>query len=491
MPFALVEKHKGALRLAALSKSALGFGLHLAMPLANARALVPHLQVEGIDPEADRVFLLSLASACERFTPLVARDGQEGLTLDITGCAHLFGGERALYAHILERFARFGLSLRAAIASTPDAAQAFARFSDDALIPPDQEEEMARLLPVTALGMDEATMRALIRAGLKTLGDLATRPSVLLAARFGVDLTLKLQRILGHEDIRLTPLRPLPDTMAEMHFPEPLTVAESLIATFEHLIGDIVHLLEQRGHGGRVFEASFFRSDGLVRRLLLETASPQREAASLVRLLRLKIESLSDPLDPGFGFDALRLAVITSEPLAMQQRDFESSPEKNPQDGAVAALVDRLVARFGRDRVLRSIALDSHAPQRASLTTPYLSGAAISGAATIAWPQPEPGQPPTRPLHLFEPPYLIEALAEVPDGPPLRFRWQGRLHDIARAEGPERIAPEWWRAGARPPATRDYYRVENQSGHRFWLYRDGLYEEETQRPRWFLHGLFA
>ena len=330
------------------------------------------------------------------------------------------------------------------------------------------------------------TTLALVRAGFTTLGDLADRPSHLLAARFGAGLGAKLRRILGHEDIRITPLRAPPEVMAERHFPEPLGLMESLLAAFERLARDIAEALERRGAGGRVFEASFYRADGAVRRVRIETARGTRETAGLMRLLRLKLDALSDPLDPGFGFDALRLAVTRSEPLSQRQPGLDGGTGRENEADDIAALVDRLVARFGRENVRRFVARETHDPVRAGDTIPYLAQ-----AASDPWPPPEPGQPPARPLTLFAPPQPVEALAEVPDGPPIRFRWRRVLHEVTRAEGPERIAPEWWREGGHAPATRDYYRVEDAAGHRFWMFREGFYEGGAARPRWFMHGLFA
>ncbi len=481
----LVETHQGALRIAALDAVAARQGLAVGMGLAQARAIWPRIDVVEADPAADAALLRRAAEACDMFTPLVALRGRDGLVLDVTGCAHLFGGEDGLMLRARRRMGDLGLSSRAAIAGTPDGAWAFARRRPGLVIPPGAQEAPARELPIAALERDAGTMAALARAGFRTLGDLADRPSAMLAARFGADMADALRRILGHEDIRVTPLRPAPAIMAEKHFPEPLGLMESLFVVLERLARDVGAALERRGEGGRVFEASFYRADGDVRRVTVATAQGLRDSGALMRLMRLKLDALADPLDPGFGFDALRLAVIRAEPMPTLQPSLDGGKGHAEADG-VAALADRLAARFGAEALRRFEARDTHDPARAGVSSPLL--AARMGAE---WPAPEPGQPPARPLTLFEPPQLIETLAEVPDGPPLRFRWRRVLHEAARAEGPERIAPEWWRAGAHAPATRDYYRVEDARGHRFWIFREGFYEDTTQRPRWFLHGLFA
>lgn len=481
-PHVLVSIDRNALRIVDCDRGAVRLGLTRGLTLADARARIPALVALESEPLAEQAFLEGLAAFCDRFTPLVALDGRDGLTLDITGCAHLFGGEEGLVGLVRRVMDRAGLALRLAIAGTPDAAHAHARHGRGGILAPRREEEALLGLPTAALGLEAETVIALSRAGLKTLADLAARPSQTLSARFGEDLATRLRRTLGREDRRITPLRPPPDCVVERHFAEPFADTASLEDVVARLIGEAGRVLEARGEGGRVFEIGFFRSDGAVRRLTLETGRPSRDARALLRLYRERVEALSDPLDPGFGFDAVKLAVPVCEPLTTPQHSLDG---RAVEEEAVADLVDRLVTRFGRDRVLRFAEQDSHHPVRAAR--------ALSAAAPLpekAWLAPEPQEPPARPLQLFEPPQPVEAVAEVPDGPPIRFRWRRLTHDVARAEGPERIAPEWWRDGSDEPM-RDYYRVEDAQGHRFWLYRTGFYEAEAAPPRWYLHGLFA
>ncbi len=449
------------------------------MTLADARARVPALRAVESDPAADAAFLERLADACDRYTPLVALDPPAGLLLDVTGCAHLFGGEAVLRADIVSRLAAARVGARAAVADTPEGARAFARFADAGCVPPGRQAETVAGLPTTALGIDPDTVVALLRAGLKTVGDLAARPRVPLAARFGEGLVTALARLLGEEDARLSPRRPLPAVTAERRFAEPIALVDYALQVLESLAGQVGRLLEARGEGGRAFEASFHRSDGHVERLSVETGQPVRESEVLGRLFRDRLDALADPLDPGFGFDLLRLSVLAVEPFAVRQKSLDG---RTVAADEVAALVDRLGARFGAGAVVRFAPADTHVPERAEAAVPAVE----LGSAAVAWARPASHALP-RPLHLFDPPQPIEALAEVPDGPPLRFRWRRVLHEVARAEGPERIAPEWWRATDGP--TRDYYRVEDAGGRRFWLFRQGLYGEDGA-PRWFLHGVF-
>jgi protein ImuB len=200
------------------------------------------------------------------------------------------------------------------------------------------------------------------------------------------------------------------------------------------------------------------------------------------RLFAERIEALADPIDPGFGFDLVRLAVPVLEPLAPTQLALEGGEVR---DGELIALIDRLSTRLGRTRVRRLVPRDTHIPEQAALALP-----AIEAPAPAPWPAPAPGEPPLRPIHLFDPPQPIEVIAEVPDGPPKHFRWRRTSHSVTRYEGPERIAAEWWTRDDNAGLTRDYYRIEDARGRRFWVFRHGLYRE-TERPRWYVHGVFA
>jgi protein ImuB len=483
----IVEKVKGALRLSAVSREAAALGLSPGLGLADARARVPELTVEESDAHADALLLERLAEDCDRFTPVVVIDAPDGLLLDITGCEHFFGDEARLRLALGQRFARAGLQVRVTLASAPDAARALVRFSRVAQTPCKEgeggDEALVRRLPIAALGAPEEARLALARAGLKTIGDLADRPSLPLAARFGEDLMRRLRRTLGREAGLVTPRRLVPACSVEQRFAEPIARTEDIEATLADLVARAADLLMQRREGGRAFEASFFRADGAVRRIAVETGRPAREAASVMRLFRERLETLADPIDPGFGFDLIRLDVPVVEPLAAAQTSLDG---KVIEAGQVADLVDRLATRFGRTRVVRFLAEDTHDPDRAARATPAVD----DRAAGALWPAPEAEEPPARPVQLFDPPQPVDTLAEIPDGAPMSFTWRRRKHEIVRAEGPERISPEWWRMPAGAP-TRDYYRVEDEAGRRFWLFRAGLYGRETAGPGWYVHGVFS
>jgi protein ImuB len=466
------------MRLAAVDSSALALGLAPGLSLADARAREPDVAVVDHDPPADLRWLERIADGCARYTPMVEIDPPDGLLLDISGCAHLFGGEGGLARDIEARLVRLGMTTRLACASNPRAAHALARHG---FTGGDETAAIARL-PVSALRIDGERETALRRAGLKTIADLADRPTAPLAARFGDETVTALARLLGRADIRLTPRRPLPALVVEQRFAEPLAHTDHALAVLDELMVDAARQLGERHQGGRRFEAYFFRTDGLVQRIAIETGLPTRDQAVTLRLFRERVETLADPLDPGFGFDLIRLTVPVLDPLAPVQLRIDG---RERPEAEIAALIDRLGTRLGHDRLRRFVPRDTHIPERAATTHPAIETRAAGG-----WPAQEPGEPPLRPLHLFDPPQSIEVVAEAPDGPPHRFKWRSVLHDVIRAEGPERIASEWWRHDKALP-TRDYFRVEDAHGHRFWIFRHGLFERETMSPGWYLHGLFA
>ncbi|MCZ4340983.1 DNA polymerase Y family protein [Sphingomonadaceae bacterium G21617-S1] len=480
-PFALVEKRKGAMRLVAVNRAALALGLASELSLADARAREPMLGIADHDAGADARLLERIADGCDRYTPMVALDPPDGLILDISGCAHLFGGEAALQDDLVRRLGRLGMTVRAALADTPDAAHALARY--DKSFQPSPEGEALMHLPVEALELDGEETTALRRAGLKRLADLEARPSQVLAARFGEAAGDKLRRIAGGRDIRITARRPQPALMLERRFAEPIGRTEAALAAIGELAAQAARRMEKAHQGGRRFEAQLFRTDGLVRALRIETGLPVRDVAVVMRLFDERLAALSDPVDPGFGFDLVRLSVPAFEALAPLQLPLEGGAVA---EGELAQLLDRLSTRLGRNRVRRLAPQDSHIPEQAAFAFP-----AIEPAPPGQWPEAEAGEPPLRPTHIFDPPQLIDVVAGVPDGPPQRFRWRRELHEVTLAEGPERIGALWWRRADNAGLSRDYYRVEDRKGRRFWLFRLGLYGREAKAPAWYIHGLFA
>jgi protein ImuB len=465
-------------------------GVRTGMSLADAQGAVPDLVVAEADEEADHRLLEQIAEWCDRYTPLVALDPPNGLFLDISGCAHLFAkngrdGEWALLGDCLGRLEEQGFEAQGAIASTAGAAWALARYAGGGSTPPDGQAEALAPLPVAALRIDAAEEALLDRLGLKRIGQLVEVARAPLAARFGRRLLRRLDQALGREDEALSPLRSPPRLSAERRFAEPVADLQSLLETVAALACTLSPALERNGLGARLLEAAFFRVDGQVSRLAVGTASPLRRPDTIAMLFSERLATVGETWEMSFGFDLVRLSVLEADPLDAVQIDFAAEALGYGLD----RLVDRLGARLGASRITRLLPVDTHIPERAVLAQPV----AIKSAAAPAWmfDQAPAEIPPDRPLRLFARPEPVEVIAEVPEGPPLRFRWRRVLYDVARAEGPERIMPEWWRPEDTGHAPRDYFRVEDRDGRRYWLYREGLLGGETKGPVWYLHGLFG
>ena len=481
----VVAEVKTALRLMAMNSAASELGLRVGQPLADARAMYPSLLVDHADEGADRRLAEAIADWLGRYTPLAGLSLPDGVTLDITGCAHLFGGEDVMRKDIVRRLGLQGFKLRTAVACTPGAAWAFARFGSKGVISHSEQSESLMSLPLAALRLDAGTIDALARMGLKKISDIADRPRAPLAARFGATLLRRLDQATGEEEEPIVPRLPLPPYIAERCFAEPITQDDHVLQTIEHLANELARRMEERGEGARALQVTLYRVDGAVRRLSVATSKALRDTRALCRLFKERFSSLADELDPGYGFDVVRLSVTVAEKTHVAQCDIVSSATGSDD---VAHFIDRLGVRFGLRRVMRFVPQATHIPEFAVAYVPaHRPVPAIIPNACIA--QDAAGL--VRPLRLFERPEEIKAIAEVPDGPPARFHWRRVGHEVARAEGPERIAMEWWRDALGQPLTRDYFRVEDNHGRRFWLYREGLFDRETANPRWFMHGLFA
>jgi protein ImuB len=483
-PLVISGKANNALYVQALDARAQRLGLYKGQPLANARAMVRELAILPADDKKDLELLEGIADWCDRFSPFVATDRPDGLILDITGVAHLFGGEAAMLDHVVRKIAGQGFAVQGAIAGTSSAARALAKCASGHIAAPGADAEALARLPVAALTADAKIIAALSRAGLKTIAQVMARERDELASRFGKAFVVQFEMLLGQHDEPVTPRRPLPDLMAEQRFAEPIVTADAIAASLLGLAQSLSDVLEKRGLGVRQLEASFFRADGAVRRILLRLGSASRDPERVLRLLQEKLDALHDPLDPGFGFDVIRLEALLAERDQIASLSFDSNENARRE---VQYLADRLSARHGEARVLRFLAQDTHIPEAQSVGVPAQDR---DFASDDPWPFRRPkSDPPLRPLRLFEKPEeIVPSHHTPPDGAPLFFRWRRARFDIAHAEGPERIAMEWWNNQG---LTRDYFRVETKEGQRFWLYRDGLFDQGGFHPRWYLHGVFA
>jgi protein ImuB len=450
---------------------------------------------------------------------------------DITGCAHLFGGEAALCGDIVRRLAAQGFHARAAVADTVGGAWAVARYAEYlplSLVIPGRRataspESIASIestdsgftpngasrndekqccfivpintirdallpLPLAALRIPPDVVTDLAQVGLKRIADVIDRPRAPLAARFGVDFVRRLDQAIGRDEEPIMPRRPIPPYVTERRFPEPIALEADVLATIEHLAQELGQMLERRGEGARGLQAALFRTDGKVHRIVVGTGAPLRDGARIRALFAERLAAIGDACDPGFGFDVIRLCAFASERSDPAQTGLVA-----PDDSVeLAHLIDRLGARFGLRRITRLVPQDTHIPEFAvmAVAAHAVSRTPIRREAARERALFQDSHAPIRPIRLFEKPERIEATAEVPDGPPKQFTWRRVQHVVIHAEGPERIAMEWWRDNQGRALTRDYFRVESRDGMRVWLYREGFFGTPTP-PAWFLHGVFA
>ena len=505
-PLATITATHGGTRIVAVNPEAAATGVAPGMPLAEARAVLPSLAVAEADPAGDRALLESLADWCGRYTPWTAADadsprtgghgGDAGIWLDITGCAHLFDGEAALLADLVDRLGRSRLAAAATAADTPGAAWAVARFGGarTAIIAPGDTETALAPLPIAGLRLPPATIADLDLVGLRRIGDLMALPRAPLAARFGDAVLKSIDRALGHADEPISPRRPVPAFCVRLAFAEPIGRQADIAATARQLLGDLCRRLEAARRGVRRLELALFRTDGTVARAAIGTARPVRDPDHLARLFR---ETL-DGLDPGFGVETAILAATVVEPLAAVQTTLQTDAEAPGEalgealDEDLARLLDRLGNRLHPGNVVRLTARASHLPERACRPVPAATPVApVDPAATAT--EHRPRQP--RPAMLLPTPEPVQVVTPLPDGPPVLMQHGRSRHRIVAAEGPERIAPEWWLeddglAPDRLARTRDYYRLEDDAGRRLWVFREGP-DRADAAPRWYLHGLFG
>jgi protein ImuB len=463
-------------------------GLTVGDTVADARAKAGRLQVRAANPAVDDAALRRLALWATRYTPAVAPwdegSGADGLFLDITGAAHLFGGEDKLMTDLARRLDRFGLPARLAAAETAGTAWALARFhaTPDMILAAGEEIAALAPLPIEALRLSPDTRTTLRRLGFKRVGSLIDRPRAPFAARFEKELLRRLDQALGRTPEPLAFIVPPPVYHSLRYLLEPIVTQEAVVAVARRLMQDIVHALVRDGAGARRLRLVLYAVDGNVKTLDLGLTLPTRDATHVARLLDLKLERFNEMADAGFGFEALGLSVTRAERFDERQSELASLIEDDENGERCAALIDTLTQRLGPRSVQRLAPVESHLPERAET-------ACAATAERASWPAPDEAR--ARPLLILpqaEP--AEDVMAVVPEGPPQRFRWRGVLYDVAHAQGPERIASEWWRYRTDQP-TRDYYLVEDAAGHRFWLYREGLFGREAATPRWFVHGLFA
>lgn len=453
-------------------------GLRIGMLATKAQVLVPGLIVEDADPVADADALEKLAIwILQRIAPVVAADTPDGIVIDSTGADHLHGGEEAMVEGLIGRLAMSGISARAAVADTWGAAHALARYvaRPTMIAPPGHGASVLKMLPLEALRLQQSIIMDLRKLGFQRFGDLLAQPRAPLTLRFGPEIGRRLDQALGNLAEPITAIRP-PDLIeVRQTFAEPIGAAETIARNIGKLVGQLCDRLEERGFGARRLDLVCQRVDIRPQALRVGLAMPVRDAKRLTRLLCEKI----DTIEPGFGIEVMTLAATIAEPLERRQTVNSLVEETTPD---VSDLVDTLVNRVGDRAVYRIAPVASDVPERSICRV-----SALSVETGASWPGHWP-----RPSRLLPRPEPIDTMALLPDHPPVSFTWRGIRRRVRRADGPERVFGEWWKRDAELAAVRDYFRVEDDAGERYWLYRAGDGEDSaTGSHRWFLHGVFG
>lgn len=469
---------KGSRRLVlALDAAASAAGLHIGMPASKAQLLVPGLVSVELDPAEDATALDRLALWALRYAPLVAADPPDGLVIDTTGADHLHGGEEVMLAQLVARMEASGVAARAAIADAWGTAHAAARFRARPIfiVPPGHSGVAVRVLPIAALRLPQPIVEGLNTLGFERIGELEDTPHAPLAQRFGPELIRRLDQAMARRSEVFEPVRSPELVEVRRAFGEPIGAAETIARYTAKLVDQLCASLEKQGLGARRLDLLFHRVDNRIEAVRVGTAMPVRDAKRLTRLLTDRIETV----DPGFGIELMVLTATLAEPL--QARQTISSLVEAPEPD-ISDLIDVIANRLGESRLYRFAPVESDVPERSVRRVPPT--APDTGAS---WPGDWP-----RPSRLLAPPEPIETMALLPDHPPVWFTWRGVRRRVARADGPERIFGEWWRHDAETQAVRDYFRVEDEAGERFWIYRSGDGEDPgTGSHKWFLHGIFA
>ncbi|WIM12478.1 MAG: DNA polymerase IV-like protein ImuB [Enhydrobacter sp.] len=453
-------------------------GLRVGMPVTKAQVLVPGLIIQDADPAADAEALERLAVwILQRFAPIAAADPPDGIVIDSTGADHLHGGEPAMLDALIGRLAMSGVAARAAVADSWGAAHALARYvaRPTLVAPPGHGASAIARLPLEALRLPTPISADLRILGFERVEDLVAQPRAPLTLRFGPELGRRLEQALGRSAEPIEPIRP-PDLIeVRRAFAEPIGAAETIARYIGKLVVDLCAALEDKGLGARRLDLLCHRVDNRMQAVRVGTAQPVRDSKRLTRLLCDRVETI----DPGFGIEVITLTATIAEPFVRRQL-ISSLVEKTAPD--ISDLVDTLANRVGEHAIYRIAPVSSDVPERSVRRIP-----AMAPGSDTTWPNHWP-----RPARLLARPEPIETVALLPDHPPVSFTWRGIRRRVKRADGPERVFGEWWRRDAELAAVRDYFRIEDDAGERYWVYRSGDGEDaSTGSHRWYLHGVFG
>jgi protein ImuB len=471
-PFVLVSPDHGRLVITAANYPAEAAGAHIGMPLADARALIPGIMVQDDVETISGKLLHNIAEWCIRFTPVVAVDIPDGIILDVTGCSHLWGGEKKYLTTIFSRFKSLGYNIHIGMADTIGMAWAAARYKkEEPIIEAGTQSVALADLPPEALRIDDVITERLYQLGLDSIGGFIDMPRSALRRRFGEQVITRLNQALGTQMEFIEPVIPFETYQDRLNVIDPVATRAGIEIALEQLLEKLCGRLSKEGKGIRSCLFTGYRVDNKVQSIGIKTIKPSFNAKHLFKLFENKIESI----EPDLGIELFTITADKVEDVITTQESIWNGTG-GLQDTNLAELLDRLSGRFGTAAIARYLPQEHYWPEHS-----FKVALSLDEKRTVDW-----GFKP-RPLQLLTNPEMIEVTSIIPDYPPMLFRYKGRLHKIVKADGPERIEQEWW---IQKGVHRDYYAVEDDEGHRYWVFRSGPYDDE-KKPQWFVHGFFA
>ena len=472
-PFILVTPEHNRIIITAANTLAEKQGITVGMAAADAKAVIPDLKIMDDMPGKAAKLLHGLGEWCIRYTPLIAVGLPDGLIMDISGCAHLWGGEHEYLKEIITRLRSKGYDVRGAMADTAGAAWAVARFGrDKPIIAPGMHTEALLSLPPAALRLDSLVLERMHKLGFYTVKSFIGLKRSALRRRFGNDFLLRLDQALGNEDEPLEVLHPVTPYQERLPCLDPIRTVEGIEIAIKTLLGNMCKRLQSEGKGLRAAILRCYRVDGGVVGADIGTNRPSHHTGHLFKLFELKIATI----EPALGIELFTLEAAKVEEISLEQEALWLPEGGGLADNNLIELLDKLANKIGTNNIRRYLPQESYWPERC--VKPARS---LAEKASTKWRSGNP-----RPSLLLKKPERVEVTALLPDNPPMLFIYKGERHIIKKADDAERIEPEWWR---RKRPHRDYYVVEDEQGRRYWLFRSGHYSDE--QSQWYLHGFFA
>jgi len=471
-PFVMAAPERGRMVIKAATKAARAKGINVDMVVADCRAIYPALQVFDDKPGLAEKLLNALAEWCLRYTPTVAVDLPDGLILDVSGCPHLWGGERLYLDDIITKLKAFGYYVQAAMADTIGAAWAISRFGKaSSIIEPCRQAEAILPLPPAALRLEAPILERLEKLGLHQISSFINMPRKALRRRFGQPLLMRLEQALGQEYEVVEPIQPVQPYQERLPSLEPIRTATGIEIAIRRLLEKLCMRLAKEEKGVRKCVFKAYRVDGNLQQMEIGTNRPTRNVEHLFKLFEIKIPTM----EPALGIEVFTIEALIVEDISASQDALWDITEGG-NGTAIAELLDRIAGKLGVNTIHHYLPDEHYWPERS-----VKAASSFEEKPQTNWRTNLP-----RPIHLLTRPETIEVTVPMPDYPPMLFYYKGILHNVRKADGPERIEQEWW---LEQGLFRDYYCVEDENGARYWLFRLGSYG--SGEPKWFIHGFFA